>query len=199
MLVANGAWPPASLGPLVGYRPLYATAIGTGMRQGELLGLRWQDVAEDYCALTVHHTLDVTRSLAEPKTATSRRTLRLGRSTSATLREQRRRQLEQRLAAGRRWRDTGHVFTTTVGTPLDGPTVTRVPDRPPRGWPSPPALPRSPTCHRDPAPRGRRGTGVVSRLLGHSTVSLTMDTYSHLTDRMTARAAERIDAILGTG
>lgn len=95
------------------------------MRQGELLGLRWQDVAEDYCALTVHHTLDVTRSLAEPKTATSRRTLRLGRSTSATLREQRRRQLEQRLAAGRRWRDTGHVFTTTVGTPLDGPTVTR--------------------------------------------------------------------------
>ncbi|HVQ23515.1 MAG TPA: hypothetical protein VMT36_09590 [Candidatus Saccharimonadia bacterium] len=37
--------------------------------------------------------------------------------------------------------------------------------------------------------------GVVSRILGHSTVSLTLDTYGHLTDRMTERAAARMDAI----
>jgi integrase len=177
--------------------PLYTVAIGTGLRQGELLGLRWQDVANEYCALTVTHTLDATGSLAEPKTSQSRRTLRLGRATAAALREQRRRQLEDRLRAGTRWRDTGHVFASSIGTPLDGPNVTHEF----QAALSRAGLPRQRFHDMRHAAatlllESGEDVGVVSRILGHSTVSLTLDIYGHLTDRMTERAAARMDAIL---
>jgi integrase len=58
---------------------MYVLAIATGMRQGELLALRWQDVDIDGARLTIRHTLRLgTRELAEPKTERARRTLRLG-------------------------------------------------------------------------------------------------------------------------
>jgi integrase len=176
--------------------PLYVVAISTGLRQGELLGLRWQDVSDDYGAVTVRHTLDGTGELAEPKTPQSRRTLRLGRATGAALREQRRHQLEDRLRAGARWRDTGHVFASTIGTPLDGPNVTHEY----QAALSPAGLPRQrfhDTRHAAATLLLESGedVGVVSRILGHSTVSLTLDIYGHLTDRMTERAAARMDAI----
>ena len=177
--------------------PLYVVAIGTGLRQGELLGLRWQDVTEDYGTLTVSHTLTKAGALADPKTAGSRRTLRLGRVISAALREQRRRQLEDRLRAGTCWSDSGHVFTSGVGTPLIGTNVTHdFQDALARA-----GLPRQ-RFHdlRHAAAtlliEAGEDLGVVSRILGHSTVTLTLNTYGHLTDRMTERAAARMDAIL---
>ena len=106
--------------------PLYTVAVGTGLRQGELLGLRWEDVDLDGATLAVVHTLSRgSRTLAEPKTDRARRTLRLGSEVLAALREQRRRQLEERLAAGPRWREQGYVFTTPRGAPLDGAFVLR--------------------------------------------------------------------------
>ncbi|MGZ6344175.1 MAG: tyrosine-type recombinase/integrase [Candidatus Limnocylindrales bacterium] len=61
------------------FEALYVTAIATGMRQGELLGLRWSDVDVDAGTITVRHSLRrVTRTLAEPKTDSARRTLRVG-------------------------------------------------------------------------------------------------------------------------
>ena len=78
---------------------LYKTAIGLGLRQGELLALRWSDVNLDAGTLTVRHTRNArTGELAEPKTDRSRRTLRLGVELAAALREHRRRQVEERLA-----------------------------------------------------------------------------------------------------
>lgn len=69
--------------------PLYALAITTGLRQGELLALRWADVDLDGATLAVHHTLTRgSRTLAEPKTDRARRTLRLGSEAMAALREQ---------------------------------------------------------------------------------------------------------------
>ncbi len=105
---------------------LYVLAITTGMRQGELLALRWQDIDLDAGRLTVRHTLRLgTRELAEPKTERARRTLRLGSDTVVALRERRRRQLEERLAAGRKWVDGDFVFATSTGTPLDSRNVTK--------------------------------------------------------------------------
>jgi integrase len=73
--------------------PLYALAITTGMRQGELLGLRWRDIDLERGWLAVRHALrQGTRELAEPKTERARRTLRLGADAVSVLREQRRRQ-----------------------------------------------------------------------------------------------------------
>jgi integrase len=82
-------------------RVLYMVAVGLGLRQGELLGLRWADVNLDAGMLAVRHTRSMkTGLLAEPKTEGSRRTLRLGGELTAELREHRRRQLAERLAAG---------------------------------------------------------------------------------------------------
>jgi integrase len=81
---------------------LYTVAIATGMRQGELLGLRWQDVDLDAGIVAVRHTLQrQTGELVPPKTERGRRTLQLAGFAVAALREQRRRQLEERLAVGR--------------------------------------------------------------------------------------------------
>ena len=69
---------------------LYITAVGTGLRQGELLGLRWQDLDLERGELAVRHTLQRgTRVLAEPKTERARRTLRLPRQVIAVLAEDR--------------------------------------------------------------------------------------------------------------
>ena len=81
-----------------------------GLRQGELLALRWRDVDLDGGTLAVAHTLARgSRTLAEPKTERAKRTLRLGAEVLLALREQRRRQLAARLAAGPRWRDQGYA------------------------------------------------------------------------------------------
>src|SRR4029453_9250839 len=98
---------------------LYMTAIGLGLRQGELLGLRWSDVNPDAGTLTVRHTRNSrTGALAEPKTERSRRTLRLGAELTGALREHRRRQVEERLAAGARWHDGDYAFAPPFGQPL---------------------------------------------------------------------------------
>jgi hypothetical protein len=144
---------------------LYGLAISTGMRQ--LLALRWQDVDLDGGRVTIRHTLRLgTRELAEPKTQRARRTLRLGADTVLALREHRRRQLEERLAAGRQWVDGDFVFSTGIGTPSTRETSPRRSSgssRPPAcrtsgsttfGTPAPPSSSRtaktSASCH---APR----------------------------------------------
>jgi integrase len=177
---------------------LYMLAIATGMRQGELLALRWQDVDLDGGRLTIRHTLRLgTRELAEPKTERARRTLRLGIDTLSALREHRRRQLEERLAAGRRWVDGDFVFATSIGTPLDSRNVTKAFQR---------TLARAGLAHqRFHDLRHACATlllehgeelGVVSRILGHSQIATTADVYAHLTPAMLERSAARTDEIL---
>ena len=106
-------------GAVVGDRleSLVTVALGSGLRQGELLGLRWSDVDLDAGTLTVRHALQRGggAQLVEPKTARSRRTIRLPAFALAALRDQRRRQLEDRLLAGSRWQEGGYVFTSLIG------------------------------------------------------------------------------------
>jgi integrase len=179
--------------------PLFAVAIATGMRQGELLGLRWSDVDLDGGWLVVRRTLrQGTHEVAEPKTERARRTLRLGAETVATLREHRRRQLEERLAAGPRWHDLDYAFASATGTPLDARNVTRTLHA---------ALRRGGLRHqRFHDFRHAYATlmleageelAIVSRTLGHADLSTTADVYAHLTPAMLERSAARMDAILG--
>lgn len=178
--------------------PLYETAVATGMRQGELLALRWSDVDLDTGKVTVRHTLRRgVRTLAEPKTETSKRTLHIG-SVAVTLRAHRTRQLEERIAAGRRWQDGDFVFATKLGEPLDTSTVTRSFQAALRRA----GLPRQrfhdlrhacATLHLE----AGEELIVVSRLLGHSTISTTADVYAHVTPAMLDRTVARMDGILG--
>jgi integrase len=171
---------------------LYVTAAGTGLRQGELLGLRWQNVDLERGELAVRHTLQRgTRLPAEPKTDRARRTLRLPRQVVTALLEHRARQAIIPLA--------GYVFTTAIGTALDSRNVTRYL----QGHLARLGLPRQrfhDLRHAFATLMIESGEdlGVVSRILGHADFATTADVYAHLTPAMLDRAADRMDEILQT-
>lgn len=181
---------------------LYLTALAVGLRQGELLGLTWSDLDLAGATVTIRHALqriDGRLVLVEPKSATSHRTLALPAIVVQALHEHAVRQRRARLLAGARWRVDPRdlVFTTTVGTPLDGITVTRKFQALLRGA----GLPRqrfhdlrhacaSLLLFQGVAPR------VVMETLGHSQISLTMNTYSHVVQALARDAADRMDSLL---
>ena len=174
------------------------TAVALGMRQGELLALRWSDVDFEAGTISVRHTLQRgVRTLGQPKTERAKRTLRMGDTVVATLRAHRTRQVEERLAAGRTWRDLDFVFASKVGEPLDTSTVTRAFQAALRRA----GLPRQPFHHLRHAYatlmlEDGEELVVVSRTLGHSTISTTADVYAHVTPATLQRSAERMDGIL---
>jgi integrase len=135
----------------------------------------------------------------EPKTARSRRTIALPGSIVAQLRAHRLRQLEERLWAGSRWREHGLVFSTTIGTPLDGTNVTHRLQR----LLAEAGLPRmrfhdlrhaaaSLLLAQGVSPR------VVMEILGHSQIGLTMNTYAHVIPSLQQDAADLMDRLLST-
>ena len=101
--------------------PAYYLAANTGMRRGEVLGLRWRDVDLDARRLSVHQaviSVAYALQIADVKTGTSRRTIDLDPRTIAVLRSWRKQQLEERLALGDQHHDHGLVFTRPEGTPI---------------------------------------------------------------------------------
>jgi integrase len=179
---------------------LWIVAITTGMRQGELLGLRWRDVDLDGRAVSVRASLERIAgglAFADPKTAHSRRRVSLTDVAIAALRRHRAVQLQDRLAAGSEWVDSDVVFATHAGRPLHASFVLGA---------------FRAMCVRAGVPRIRfhdlrhtaatllLGRGVhpkiVSEMLGHSTIAITLDLYSHVTPTMQRDAAVVLDAVL---
>jgi integrase len=181
--------------------PLFRVALTLGLRQGELLGLRWVDVDLDRGNLRVARALqrvDGKLVVKAPKTAKSRRTLRLPPSLVEALRGHRETQALERAAAGARWTDSGYVFVSTVGTPLDARNVLRA-------W------------HRllEAADLERRAfhvtrhtaislliaegvpLKVVQEVAGHSQLATTADVYGHLYEDAFADAADAMERALG--
>ena len=99
---------------------MYVLAIHTGMRQDELLALRWDDVDLESGVLRVRGT----------KTARSRRTVKLSRAALEALTDHLTRQLEEIDRAGGVWRENGLVFATRIGTPLNRRNLTQRSSRP---------------------------------------------------------------------
>jgi integrase len=184
------------------FRGLYVTALGTGCRQGELLGLRWEDVDLEAGRMRVQHTLarvDGRLVLLEPKTDRSRRTVHLPEIVVDALRAHRTRQKMERLVAGPRWVDSGHIFTTTIGTPLEAAVVTRAFQRALERA----GLPKS-RFHdlRHAAATFALSQGFtleddVKNLLGHSSIVLTSNTYGHVLEERQRAVARGMDAVLG--
>jgi integrase len=101
---------------------LYALMLSTGLRRGEALGLQWKD----YDAKT--ETLIVRRSLkreegvlitSDTKTSKSRRAINIPAPMAGALKTHRAQQAKERLAIGKAWQNTGFIFTTSIGTPID--------------------------------------------------------------------------------
>lgn len=149
---------------------------------------------------TVRETLraiKTTAQLVEPKSTRSRRTIALPATAVLALNRHRVRQLKMRLLAGEHWRDSGFVFSTPVGTPLDARNVTRAFKIILRanGLPEIRIHDLRHSCATLMLAQGV-SPRVVMETLGHSQISLTLNTYSHVLPAMQREAAERMDAIL---
>lgn len=183
---------------------LYLIALCVGLRQGELLGLAWSDLDLDAATLRVRQALQRVGGrlvLVEPKSATSHRVVALPGLVVEALLAHRTRQQRERLLAGSRWHEDPRtlVFVTTIGTPLDGITVTRrfQATLKTAGLPHQRFHDLRHACAslllvQGVAPR------VVMETLGHSQISLTMNTYSHVIPALGRAAAEGMDAMLAS-
>ena len=177
-------------------------AVLTGCRRGELLGLRWSDVDLDRAVLHIQQTAQrITGSgivFRQPKTRLSRRAIALSPEAVRVLREHRRAQLEERLRAGSAYVDAGLVFASGLGgTPVEAGTIRRL-------WTRVVAeagigqVRLHDLRHAHASLLLRQGVHpkVVSERLGHASVNITLDTYSHVLPGLQSAAALALDAAL---
>lgn len=172
----------------------------TGMRRGEVLGLRWRDVDLDGSQLAIRQTLLAFGGelhFGEPKTKSGRRQIALDSGTVASLRAHRKRQMEERLRAGPAWADSGLVFTDEVGNPLHPDGVTRA-FAARAGEAGLPRIRLHDLRHGWATLALKAGVHakVVSEVLGHSSISLTLDTYSHVLPGMQESAVETVAGLI---
>ncbi|MDP9363743.1 MAG: site-specific integrase [Chloroflexota bacterium] len=180
---------------------LWRLGLLTGMRRGEILGLRWADVDIDAGALSVRRTLSRGTSsrleMGEPKTAAGRRRVALPVSVVESLRRHRVRQLEHRLAAGPAFEDQDLVFPNGTGGPLHPNSLAlrfrRLTER--AGAPAIRFHDLRHTCATLLLAEGVHPK-VVQERLGHSNIAETLDRYSHVTADMQRGAADLLDAAL---
>ena len=177
--------------------PLYFLAATTGMRRGEIAGLRWRNVDLDAARLTVNQQIvSVEYELIEDdlKTASSRRTIDLDEQTMAMLRRHRRHQLEQRMASGRRG-DDGFVFARPDGSPVHPDLISQTFQR----FMVQIDLPKIRLhdlrhTHATILLQQNVHPKVVSERLGHSSIAFTMTVYQHVMPGMQAEAAATFGA-----
>ena len=177
---------------------LYVLALSTGMRQGELLGLKWEDVEGD--------RLHVRRALARidgeyvrvpTKSASSRRDIVLGRLAVTALADHRRTQRREQLAAGPKWAERGLVFTRPDGEALNSRVVTlafqdhlaaaklpKVTFHSLRHWAATTLVASSGDLK------------MAQAVLGHSNIGVTADVYAHVVESQLRRAADLMEEAL---
>jgi integrase len=181
----------------------------TGMRRGEVLGLRWPDVDLDAGSLRIARTLittDVQRkgepgmAWGTPKTAKGRRFVALDPATVAVLRQHRARQLAERLATGEAYDDGDLVVCLADGKPIHPKTMSYYFERETKRAELPTIrLHDLRHTHATLALRAGVHPRVVQERLGHANVSITLDTYSHVDLDMQAAAAARVTALVTGG
>ena len=180
---------------------LYVLAVTTGMRQGELLGLGWQDVDLEEGVVRVRRTLTLAKGgprLTEPKTPKSRRQIRLTSGAVEALERHRECQEAEGAARGDQWNAWDLVFCTRRGTPIRRDNL--------HGKHWKPLLSRAAlpdirfhdlrhTCATLLLTKGVHPK-IVSEMLGHSSIAITLDTYSHVIPGMGDVAASAMEDAL---
>jgi len=185
---------------------LYVLAVTCGLRFGELLGLKWEDVDLEGRRLTVKNQLrwlpgpegKSEPCLIPPKTQKSRRTVPLPDVAVFALKRHKTEQGKERLRAGEVWQDWGLVFTTEIGTPLDPSNVRNrsfYPLLEKAGLPRIRFHDLRHTCATLLLSQGVHPK-LVQEQLGHSEISMTLDTYSHVIGPMMDEVARTMDNLL---
>jgi integrase len=191
--------------------PIVVTAVHTGARRSELLALKWDDIDWDQKRVMICRSVEDSyggtgpRGLKEPKSRSGRRSIPLSQVALEALRRQKAIQAEQRLQYGPTWNNQGFVFTQKNGDMLKPDRISnlffglwRQPAS--RGWVA--GLPRirfHDLRHTFASLLLQQGVNVkvISTLLGHSSVSITLDRYSHLMKGMGEEAANEMDRLFG--
>jgi integrase len=187
------------------FAPIWRLGLDSGMRMGEMLALTWRDVDLKSGIVAVRRT--VTRAIDHgwkigeiPKTASSRRSIPLREATVAALRKQRVRQAELRLAGGDRWANLDLVFSRDNGEWIDPVVVRDAFDRAVERARVPPLT-----------PHGMRHTmatlllaagvhpKIVQERLGHKSIKITLDRYSHVSMTMQQDAVRALDRLFDDG
>ncbi|MHB1418187.1 MAG: tyrosine-type recombinase/integrase [Bacillota bacterium] len=180
---------------------LFILMVTTGLRPGEALGLQWQDVDFDQGRIHVQHSLSRTKDvwrLEEPKTPRSRRSIPLPKSVVLDLKAHRKGQAEEKLKA-EQYDDYGFVFAASNGQPLHERNIVRREFKPLLKIARLPDTIRlydlRHTCATLLLAAGENPK-VVSERLGHASVTLTLDTYSHVLPDMQRGAADKLEEML---
>ena len=199
-------WTPVHAGRFLDYvsrhrlSALYELIAATGVRRGEACGLPWPDVDLEAAQLFVGiERVQVGWEVVEddPKSEAGKRPVALDKDTVAALRSHRKRQLQERLAWGEDWTDSGKVFTHEDGTPLHPDYVTDLFERLAFALGLPPIrLHDLRHGHASYALAAGVDIKVVQERLGHSTERLTRDTYTTVLDEVARAAAEAVAAMI---
>lgn len=183
------------------YYPLFYTALFTGMRRSELLALRWQDIdfifSQIYVNRSLHHLRDGSYVFTQPKTARSRRTIALSASTILVLKNYHDNQAILYNLLGRPLTDDALVFSNAEGKPLRPNTVSRA-------WGKLAAkagvkvIRFHDARHTHATLMLKQGIHpkIVQERLGHASIQITLDTYSHVSPGLQEAAAQRFDDML---
>lgn len=198
------------------YHPLLVLLVNTGLRRGEALALRWADMPTDaelkvggsyFVVKGSLSRVDSELTVTTPKTKRSKgRTVALTPAAASVLLDLRKRARAERLRAGSQWADSGFVFTTELGEPVDPRNALRAvkaavknhdkqhPDD---------KLPEGVGLHtlRHSAASTMIASGVplkvVSEILGHSSIQITADIYGHVSPDVAREAMATLGAALG--
>ncbi len=184
------------------YNPVWRLALSTGMRRGELLGLRWRDLDFVKGTLSVRQSvvaIDGKPIIKDVKTAMSRRTIPLPIETLTALKEHRRRQSAERLVAGPGWCDHDLVFATPEGKPID-------PNHLKRNFATLIKRAKVPLIcihelrHTHATLLFEQGVNakVISERLGHADIGITLGIYGHVLPNMQEQAVTILDDLFGT-
>ncbi|MEY9853834.1 integrase [Leifsonia sp. EB41] len=176
-------------------RPVFELLLHTGLRRGEALALRWEDIDFTARTIRVRGTLARVGSellVTEPKTEKSRRTVYMTDASERVLRAARLEQSEGRLRLGSAWVQTGFVFTTEVGTPRDPRNLLRSLKLAAKkaGLPTTVGLHTLRHSAASTMLAGGVPLKVVSEILGHSSVAITGDIYGHVSPEVSATAMD---------
>jgi integrase len=180
------------------YYALFYTALFTGMRRSELLALRWHDIdfilSRIYVNRSIHQIKDNSYVFRSPKTAKGRRTIAMPPSAILVLHDHHEKQRMDRDLLGIQLSDEDLVFSQPDGRPLRPDTITRA-------WPTLAAragvkvIRLHDARHSHASLLLKQGVHpkIVQERLGHSTIAVTLDTYSHVSPGLQEAAAKRFD------
>ncbi|NNE98000.1 MAG: site-specific integrase [Pyrinomonadaceae bacterium] len=184
------------------YFAIFLVAIETGMRPEEYLGLKWKDIDFENGNLSVRRALVSQKGggfiFTEPKTKNSRRNLPLSKTVVDTLKAHRRKQLEERFKLGADYENLNMVFATGIGTPLLHGNFLRRHFKPIRDKAGLPKIRLYDLRHTTATLLLLDGEHpkVVQERLGHASIVLTLDTYSHVLPTMQKTATDKMEKLM---